>query len=103
MKVEDTKLTELEQEFKELVEDNLSKIEEKVAIAARALREAVELSEKFGVPFHSSVSFLDQPYVPSSFNQKFTQLGEEKFDKMCTVGLWQIEDVGCGWQHSDVC
>lgn len=95
-------MTELEEEFRELVEKGNEQIQEKIAIAARALREAVELSEQYGIPFYSRVSFLSQPYIPRSWNSKYSQLDDEVLEDLIEVSSYDISDRS-GWKHSAVC
>lgn len=91
--------TKLEEEFKAVVAEVTPQIDEQLKIAREAIRKAEELSEKYGVPFRSSVSPLGQSYfpkkVPDGLDQDFV------FD---VTGTWtEYYGDGSGWQHSAVC
>lgn len=91
--------TELELEFKAHWEKYEAKIQEHVDAAARALQKAVDLADKHGIPFYSSVSFLGQNYTPAVLD-KFADLDQSTIDDI--TGTYN-EYGGEGWQHSDVC
>jgi hypothetical protein len=95
---EDT--SELEAEFKKVVKAHQSKIDEQLAIAAKAIAKAEKISEKYGIPFHSSVSPLSQPYWPSSFSTKFGGLDSDFVSDI--TGTYNEYDSE-GWRHSAVC
>lgn len=114
------KNAKLEEEYNRLVksvEENKAKIEEQLELAGDALNKAVELSEEHGIPFYSGVSFLSQPYVPSTFRQKFENLldydcenddDEEDMEEI-DEKMYELFDVSShdlseeGWKHSAVC
>ena len=83
---------------KEEVEDL---IYAKVKEADEALTKAVKISEKHGVCFDSSVSFLGQCYVPESFSEKFGKL--ENPEEITKVYGEYLDYSYGGWEHSDVC
>jgi len=93
--------SELEKEFLAAKEQAEKEINEKLEVASKALTEAEQISEKYGVPFYSNVSFLSQTYTPNSFSEKFGELDKD--------WLWEIadsyypDDDYPGWQHSAVC
>ena len=89
----------LEEEFKQLVEENRSAIEAKIAEATRALKEAMALSDKCGVPFNSSVSLLRQNYFPTTFD-KFAKLDGDTLYELTET---YYDGYGDGWEHSQVC
>lgn len=88
----------LEKEFRETAATALSLIQRKVVEASKALSEAVKISEEYGIPFSSEVSFLGQPYKPASFGSKFSEIDDDFVDAI-TGAYCEYE----GWQHSDVC
>lgn len=90
--------TALEAEFRKVAEGALKEIQAKVSEASRLLSEAVAISEKYGIPFSSEVSFLGQPYKPTSFESKFGEIDSDFVDSV-TGAYCSYE----GWQHSDVC
>jgi hypothetical protein len=74
-------------------------IAQKISEAAEKLREAVEISEQYGVPFESNVSPIDNVYTPNSFEDKYGSLDKE---------IIYLNNLVCGsyggcWEHSDVC
>lgn len=91
----------LEIKFKEAVEQATKEINVHVKNAREELKKAVEISEKYGVPFYSDVSLLSQSYRPSSFDDKFYELNEEHdlMFELLTDGL----PVQSGWQQSMIC
>jgi hypothetical protein len=90
--------TAMEREFRNAVIAHDEQIQNKLDEACRALNEAVELSDKFGVPFHSQISFLSQGYKPESINQIFGDL-----DTDLIVSITQVYNEYEGWQHSQMC
>lgn len=92
----------LEDEFAALVTAHKEEITEKLREASMALNEAVQLSEKYGIPFMSHISFLSQGYTPRSFEAKFGELEEDVVCHLtdCYPGG---EYGGDGWEHSAVC
>lgn len=88
----------LEREFRNTANQVLVKIQEKVRAASKLLDEAVELSEQHGIPFSSEISFLGQPYKPTTFEEKYGEIDADFVDSV-TGAYCEYE----GWQHSDVC
>jgi len=93
---------ELEAEFKAVVEAHMEEIEEQVEIAAQAIKKAEELSEKYGLPFRSSITPLSQSYHPASYSEKFSGLDYE-FVANVTGAYSVYHNDGDGWEHSAVC
>lgn len=89
----------LEEEFKALLDTVGKEIDEKVSAAAKLLDEAIDLSDKHGVPFYSPVSNLGQSYCPTSFTDKFSSLDSDNVRELTEV--YDLE--GYGWEHSDIC
>lgn len=77
----------------------LKQIEEKVNAASAALAEAETLSERYGIPFDSSVSPLSQTYIPGTFGEKFPELDRDFVGDVTGSYLHEYE----GWEHSAVC
>jgi hypothetical protein len=92
--------SELEREFRNVNSEALEKINAKVAEASAALREAVKISEKYGVPFGAGISFLSNDYYPKSFEDKF---GELDSDFVSDITDTYNEYGDYGWTHSAVC
>ncbi len=90
--------TEYERAFRKAVPEAQRRIEEKLALATKYLREAVDISEETGIPFDTSISFLSQSYRPGSTGDKFPEVDSE-FVKEVTECYNEYE----GWEHSAVC
>lgn len=89
--------SKLEEEFKKTQELAEQEIDAALSKAHTALKEAMAISEKYGVPFYASISPLGQGYRPSSFEEKWGEILDElrEYD----ICLPEYE----GWQHSAVC
>jgi hypothetical protein len=85
----------LEEKFKEALEASGDRIREKIAEACRALEAAVAISEEYGVPFYSPISFLSQNYTPESLAEKFPDVDPWDYD----IAVNEYP----GWEHSAVC
>lgn len=91
------KQSTLEKRFEQAKKTAKIEIEKQIAIAMAALNEAQKISEKHGTPFYARVSPLSQWYRPSSFDDKWHDLLNNKDD-------WDLEIPEFeGWQHSAVC
>jgi cell division protein FtsI/penicillin-binding protein 2 len=90
----------LEDEFKVVCNSHMAEIEAKLDIAQAALQEAIDLSDKYGIPFYSNVSQLGQPYTPPSFYQKFPDLDGELAYNLTSVSIY---NGNYGWQTSSLC
>lgn len=97
--VDVTELSGLELEFKKVVENHQSEIDEKLKEAADALDKAVELSEKYGIPFYSRVSPLGQCFYPDSFGDKFSDVSRDLVQELCET----YSEYENSWDHSAVC
>jgi len=88
-----------------LCEDIQDQIDLKLTVAHKALKEAVELSEKFSVPFESDISPLENVYVPKSFQEsKFGELEIEDTIEAANVGGDYVEELffeNGGWINTD--
>jgi hypothetical protein len=104
MSEEKRELTPLEEKFKAVAAVANELINVKVDEAAKALQEACKISEEYGVPFHSRISFLSQCYTPTSYAKLFKGLGDAD-DFFWEFGLEdnQPNEYGGGWEHSAVC
>jgi ribosomal protein L14E/L6E/L27E len=72
----------LEREFRNVATEATTKIMEKVRAASKLLQEAVDISEQYGIPFSSEISFLGQPYKPASFEDKFGDIDDDFVDSV---------------------
>lgn len=94
----------LEDEFKKLVNEHKAEIDAKVSEASAALGEAVKLSEKYGIPFSPSISFLHNSYYPNSFyEKKFSELDSDVVTDLTDAYSWSDYGDSAGWEHSAVC
>lgn len=89
---------EMERLFRNSIGDASKRIDEKLSLASKYLREAVEISEETGIPFSTGISFLSQGYVPRSFEGKFPDVSRELMSEIC-----EVHNEYDGWQHSAVC
>lgn len=92
--------SKVEREFRLAVQDASKKIKEKVALARKALQEAVEISEETGIPFRAGVSPLGNSYIPESINEKFPEIDSEFYSEITDAYSEYGEP---GWAHSAVC
>lgn len=92
---------EIERQFRKACAEGKKKIEKKLATAAKALDEAEELAEKYGIPFHSGVSPLSQSYYPTTTSELYPDLDREFIDSLS--GAYHSDYGEEGWQHSAVC
>jgi hypothetical protein len=89
--------SELEKEFISLIDTHYSIIVDKIREADKLLTEAIELSEKHGMPVPAPI--LDQEaYIPNSFFTKFAELDLSLVRKLCKV--YVSSDTYYGWQNS---
>jgi hypothetical protein len=100
---EDAEQSELASEFETLCADVHEQIEAKMKVARKAVKEAVAIAEKHGVPFRADVSPLGNSYLPQSFHEsKFAELDQEVVCEIADVWGDYLFECG-GWQHSAVC
>lgn len=94
-----TPLSDLEAEFQKAANEALPLIDEQIRIAKEAIAKAEEISEKYGIPFYSSITPLSMPYRPVSYNEKFGDLDSDRLYALAQTDLPEYE----GWQTSSVC
>jgi hypothetical protein len=94
---------QLEKEFEALYKSIGQEIEKKISQAEKLFQEAVELADKFGVPFQTSI-FNDQRsfYVPTSFGERFAALDKEFAMDITDIGQYRLGNAR-GWTHSQIC
>jgi hypothetical protein len=93
--------TKLEREFEELCDSIGDEIHDHVLTAQRALRSAVALSDKHGIPFYTNVSEIGQPYIPSAFRKKYGSLNKDFVCNLTEVLEADLNEIG--WQTSTIC
>ncbi len=93
----------LEQKFRDTYAKYNPEIQEKVAEAAKLLKEAEKISEEHGIPFYPNVNLIDgmaQGYYPQSCDAIFGDLNEEDSDIITELtGVYRYNDSD-GWQSS---
>jgi len=95
----DQRDTEMERKFRLLCYEAGEKIQKELSKAGDHLNKAIAISEKYGVPFESRISFLSQSYYPGSFREHFDDI-----DRDFVLGLTDAySEYGEGWEHSAVC
>src|ERR1700692_4068533 len=97
-------IDELEKEFIHLMDSVGKQIDAKVKIAEQAMKEAVELSKKFGIPFTSRVSSIANNYISESFREKkFSEINRKKVVDLIEVNSYSLNKIYGGWEHSKIC
>jgi hypothetical protein len=103
-------MSQLEDDFRQAVEDGKEKIDREIEIAERAISRAKELAEQYGLPFSLPETGSESGgpiYIPESFNEKFGDLlalvrgnrRKDVFDELIDVAAYKI-DQGSGWDNS---
>lgn len=92
--------SQLELEFRSLKDLIGREINAHLSNAQRLLNEALDISEKHGVPFFSEVSHLPQTYVPRSFPDRFGSMDMDRVEEMMDANIDPSQD---GWERSAVC
>lgn len=92
--------SELEREFRNTASQTLSLIQEKVNDAVLALTKAIAISEQYGIPFSSNVSFITQCYVPGSLKSLHPDINRELVNSITDS---YTDSEYAGWEHSAVC
>lgn len=90
--------SEFEREFRIKSREITDLIGEQLAIADKALDEAVAIAEAHGVSFSSGVSPLSQSYIANSAKEKWPEVSERFMNEITEA----YGEYG-GWQHSAVC
>lgn len=93
--------SEHERQFRMVALVAKEKIEAKLAEASKALDEAEEIAEEYGVPFHSGISPLSQSYFPTTTSEKFPDVDSDFINEISDA--YHSDYGGEGWQHSAVC
>lgn len=93
--------SELEQEFRKLVDNKFNLINAKLNQANQLIDEAISISEEYGIPFSSSLSQVGQSYYPNSFRKKFPDLDIDFVSEV--TGSYHNDPEYGGWEHSAVC
>lgn len=93
--------TDLEEKFKKAYAKASEKIDEQIEIAQKAISKAEEISEKYGIPFHSQITPLSMTYRPESFSDKWGEL-VDSLDELTDGEMYGVPDYE-GWEHSAVC
>lgn len=100
---QDLDQSELEAEFQTLVSDVSVQMDLHVQAAKAELKKAIDISEKYGVPFDPGICSLSNPYVPHSFGRsKFVKLDEDAISDITGVYSDYFFEGG-GWEHSSIC
>lgn len=94
------KQTELEKEFVSVSDKFHNEIKKHLKDAREALKKAIDLSEEYGIPFESPISFLCNSYIPSSLHGKFGDIDKDFVAEI--TGVYNEYDSD-GWEHSAVC
>lgn len=96
------KQLDLEAEFEVVAQEAKAKINEKLQVAIKALNEATDIADEYGVPFYSNISELGQNYVPSTLAEKYKGIPQNIVEE--ATGVYVNEDLyGRGWERSALC
>lgn len=88
------KLNPFEKEFKKVVQSTQKEINSQLKIADKAIKNAIKISEKTGIPFSQQMSeYSNRWYIPKTFNNKFV-IDAMKNNKF-------ISDAGCHYELAD--
>lgn len=71
----------LEEQFTDAVNAAMPEITKHLEDARAALNKAIDVANKYGVPFASSISELSQSYFPSSFYSTFWERERSRFSQ----------------------
>lgn len=92
----------MEKEFEKIAKKALEEINIKLNEACEKLSEAIDISEKYGIPFNSGISFLTNSYVPTTIKAMHPNVSDDFLSE--TTGIYDDYAFdGTGWYHSDVC
>lgn len=100
-KDEEQELGELEKQFKAVYDEHIQEINVHLEKASEELQKAVKISEKYGIPFGTNISFLGQNYTPRSLEKKWKDLDQDIIQEVSDYEISFNEYDG--WQHSAVC
>lgn len=98
--------SELEIKFQQIFNEHHNQIQEKLSQASQLIEEAVEISEKYGLPFRpqEDIMWMTPSYIPESFNGKFPNLDYEFWTNLTDACGDFDDEIGfTGWQQSQVC
>lgn len=102
-----TKMSDLENKFREAVSKAREEFREAQKKADQAVADLEAVAEKYGVPVYANVSPLSQKFEPDGFEKwrsKFEAAGEEDlFEELCDELDVSGNEYGAGWAHSAVC
>lgn len=94
----DPRDSDIEREFRLAAPSVIEKINKYISEASLAMDKAVDLSEKYGIPFYSHISPLSQGYRPESFDEKYNGVSDNIMSAIA-----DCNNEYAGWQHSAVC
>lgn len=92
----------LEMEFRQVYKEHHDEIKKLVKEADALLDKAVALSERYGIPFDSSVSHICQSYYPQSLTKRWKDLSQDFVEEVSGTYAGEY-NYGYGWEHSAVC
>lgn len=98
---EERDLSPLELEFETACTAAYNEVDEHIQAAQEAIRKAVEVAEKYGVPIEMPVCPLHNGYIPRNFSDKFGDLDEQFISDVS--GVYSEYGYHKGWVHSSIC
>lgn len=96
---------QLEREFYQMATSVNEQIETRLELARKALEEACNIADEFGVPFRShGVSQLGQSYIPKSFYDKYDGIDRDLVHELTDTYPPTDDDYQkVGWERSALC
>ena len=92
-------MSELDEEFKKIIEVVMPQIKDKIEKARALLMEACELSESNNIPFTSSISYGSNKYIPYEANKWMDVDSGLMYD---LTGVYNDElENDSGWQEDN--
>lgn len=94
---------QLEKEFNTLFNSFGQEIEDKVQQAEKLMNEAIEIADRYGIPFSANMfSSMRGWYVPETFADRFSALDKEMVMELTDISTYRLGRAN-GWQYSNIC
>ena len=94
---------QLEKEFNSLFNSFGKEIEAKVKQAEKLMNEAIEIADRYGIPFSADIfASMRGWYVPETYGDRFGQLDKDLVMDLTDVSSYRLGRA-IGWQYSNIC
>jgi len=97
----DNEDTEIEREYRKVAYKAMKKINNHLIKATKAISDAKNIADKYGVAFQTSISPISQSYYPSTISDMYPDLDPDFINDV--NGTYHSDDNREGWEHSAVC